>query len=129
MMTSSTSSVMYNEGMDGFKGIGGNLPDQKRFKRRPRYTVVLHDVREKLGLSLNTYVVIDSIHKLSTGNPDYPYCIMSKPDMAKFLQLGERTVYRSLTEAEELGLIERQEHGLRTTEKWIRMVEMYDIRA
>ena len=114
--------------MGSFKEVGGFV-DKSRFKRRPRYTVVLHDVREKLGLSLNTYVVIDSIHKLSTNNPDFPFCIMSKPDMAKFLQLGERTVYRSLTEGQKLGLIERQEHGLRTTDKWIRMVEMYDIRA
>jgi hypothetical protein len=89
----------------------------------------LHDVREKLGLSLNTYVVIDSIHKLSTSDPKFPYCVMSKPNMAEFLQLGERTVYRSLNEAQELGLIERGEHGLRATEKWIRMVEIYDIRS
>ena len=87
--------------MDGFKRAGG-LVDKSRFKRRPRYTVVLHDVREKLGLSLNTYVVIDSIHKLSTSDPKYPYCIMSKPNMAEFLQLGERTVYRSLNEVELL---------------------------
>jgi predicted transcriptional regulator len=52
---------------------------------------------------------------------------MSKPNMAEFLQLGERTVYRSLNEAQELGLIERGEHGLRATDKWIRMVEIYDI--
>ncbi len=114
--------------MDGFKRAGG-LVDKSRFKRRPRYTVVLHDVREKLELSLNTYVVIDSIHKLSTSDPKYPYCIMSKPNMAEFLQLGERTVYRSLNEAQELGLIERCDHGLRATEKWIRMVEVYDIRS
>ena len=79
--------------MDGFKRAGG-LVDKSRFKRRPRYTVVLHDVREKLGLSLNTYVVIDSIHKLSTSDPKYPYCIMSKPNMAEFLQLGAGTGVR-----------------------------------
>ena len=114
--------------MEGFKRAGG-LVNKSRFKRRPRYTVVLHDVREKLGLSLNTYVVIDSIHKLSTSDSKFPYCVMSKPNMAEFLQLGERTVFRSLKEAEERGLIERCEHGLRATEQWIRMVEMYDIRS
>ncbi len=42
------------------------------YKKRPRYTVVLHDVREKLNISLNTYVIIDSIHKLSTSDPKFP---------------------------------------------------------
>jgi len=114
--------------MEGFAKAGG-LINKAKFKRRPRYTVVLHDVREKLGLSLNTYVVIDSIHKLSTSDPKFPYCIMSKPNMAEFLQLAERTIYRSLNEAQEQGLIERSDHGLRATDKWIRMVETYDIRA
>ena len=43
-----------------------------KYKRRPRYTVVLHDVREKMGISLNTYVIVDSVHKLSTSNPKFP---------------------------------------------------------
>ena len=59
-----------------FKEVGG-LFDKAKFKKRPRYSVVLHDVREKLGLSLNTYVVIDSIHKLSTSDHKFPFCIMS----------------------------------------------------
>jgi predicted transcriptional regulator len=91
--------------------------------------MVFHDVREKLGLSLNTYVVIDSIHKLSSSDHKYPFCIMSKADLALFLKLGERTVYRSLNEAEQAGLIERTDHGLRTTEKWINTVEIYDIKG
>ena len=54
---------------------------------------------------------------------------MSKADLALFLKLGERTVYRSLNEAEQAGLIERTDHGLRTTEKWINTVEIYDIKG
>ena len=114
--------------MEGFEQAG-SLVNRKKFKRRPRYTLVLHNVREKLGLSLNTYVVIDSNHKLSTSDPKFPYCVMSKPHMAEFLQLAERTIYRSLNDAEEQGLIERTDHGLRATDKWIRMIEIYDIRA
>lgn len=91
--------------------------------------MVFHDVRDKLGLSLNTYVVVDSIHKLSSSNRKYQFCIMSKADLAKFLKLSERTVFRSLNEAEEAGLIERVEHGLRTTDKWINTVEIYDIQG
>ena len=32
-----------------------------RYKRRPRYTVVLHNVREKMGISLNTYVIVVTV--------------------------------------------------------------------
>ena len=107
----------------------GELFNKTKIKKRPRYTVVLHDVREKLGLSLNTYVVVDSIHKLSTSDPKFPYCVMSKADLAKFLRLADRTVFRALNEAEELGLIERQDYGVRTTEMWIKAVEIYTIKA
>ena len=112
--------------MSNFKSVGGFI-SKTRFKKRPRYSMVLHDVRDKLGLSLNTYVVVDSIHKLSSSNRKYPFCIMSKADLAKFLKLSERTVFRSLNEAEAAGLIERVDHGLRATEKWINTVEIYDI--
>ena len=114
--------------MSEFRPVGGFVNPSK-FKKRPRYSMVFHDVREKLGLSLNTYVVIDSIHKLSSSNHKYPFCIMSKADLASFLKLGERTVYRSLNEAEKAGLIERTEHGLRATEQWINVVEIYDIKG
>lgn len=50
--------------------------------------------------------------------------------MANFLKLGERTVYRSLNEAEEMGLIERNEYGgLRATEAWIKAVEIFSIKS
>ena len=99
-----------------------------KYKRRPRYTVVLHDVREKMGISLNTYVIVDSVHKLSTSNPKFPYCVMSKKELSDFLCLSESTGYRSLNEAAEQNLLERSEYGLRATEQWLRMVETYDIR-
>ena len=108
----------------------GNLIDTGKLKRRPRYTIVLHDVREKLDLSVNTYIVVDSIHKLSTTNRNFPYCVMSKEELAEFLRLGRATVFRSIKEAEDAGLIEREARkGLRTTEKWIDTVELYRIDA
>lgn len=112
--------------MGELKQIGGYF-DTSRFKKRPRYSMVFHDVREKLDLSLNTYVVIDSIHKLSASDPRFPYCIMSKNDIADFLRISRRTVFRSIDEAEQMGLIERSERGLRATEKWIKAVEIYSI--
>lgn len=114
--------------MGEFRPVGGFV-NKTKFKKRPRYSMVFHDVRDQLGLSLNTYVVVDSVHKLSSSDRKYPYCIMSKADLAKFLKLSERTVFRSLNEAEEAGLIERVEYGLRATEKWINTVELYDVRG
>jgi hypothetical protein len=110
--------------------IGNILNAHKeKYKVRPRYTVVLHDVREKLGLSLNTYVVVDSIHKLSTTNRNYPFCTMSKDEMAKFLKLSRATVFRSIQEGLKKGLIEKTpESFLRTTKKWIDLVEVYSIK-
>ena len=102
----------------------------RRYSKKPRYSVVLHDVRDRLELSLNEYVVIDSIHKLSTTNRRYPYCTISKDDLAKFLRLGRATVFRAIETGIQRGLIERTpESLLRTTEKWSHEVEMYDIRA
>jgi len=114
--------------MGEFKEVGGFV-DPSRFKKRPRYSIVLHDVRGKLGISLTTYVVIDSIHKLSSSNARFPYCVMSKNDIADFLKIGRRTVFRAIDEAEELELIERSEHGLRATDKWIKAVEIFSIEA
>ena len=124
-----TVAPWYNPGMEkGFTKLGDALTkDPNRYKRRPRYTVVLHDVREKLGLPLSTYAIVDSIHKLSTSNPGFPYCVMSKKDLAKFFDLSESTVYRALNQAEEKGLIERCEYGLRATDTWVRSVEMFSI--
>lgn len=120
---------MYNISMvSEFTKIGDTLSrEPNKYKRRPRYTMIFHDVREKLGLSLSTYVIIDSIHKLSTSNPKFPYCVMSKKDMAKFFELSESTVFRALKQAEAKGLIERSEYGLRATDGWISLVETYAV--
>ena len=118
--------------MDGHQDHNGNhisdYIDRSRFKKRPRYTVVLHNVRVKLGISVNTYMVADSVHKLSSTNSKFPYCVMSKEDIADFLGLGRATVFRSIKEGVDKRLIERTTKGfLRATEKWINAVEVYDI--
>jgi hypothetical protein len=102
--------------------------DTKRYSIRPRYTMVLHQVREKMGLSLSTYGVIDSIHKLSRSDPRYQWCTMSKENLATFLKLGRTTVFRAITTGVEKGLVERSPAGLlRSTQKWAETVELYSI--
>ena len=99
----------------------------KKYTKRPRYTVVLHEVRERLNLSFNTYAVIDSVHKLSHSDPNYFYCTASKEKIAEFLAISRRTIFNSLEEGLKKGLLEKNERGdLRTTQKWVDTVELYE---
>lgn len=110
--------------------IGDILKNQKKQYLRPRYTVVLHNVRANLGLSLNEYVVIDSVHKLSHTDANYRYCIMSKDNIAKFLGLSRRTIFNAITTGLEKGLMEKNERGdLRTTKRWIDLVELFSVKT
>ena len=98
----------------------------KRFRLQPRFTIVHHPVRRRFGLSLTTYSVIDSIHQLS-HRPDHPWCSQSKSEIAKFLDVSERQVFRAVKEGLEKELLAKNDRGdLRTTEKWINEVVLYD---
>ena len=98
----------------------------KTFRLQPRFTIVHHPVREKFALSLTTYAVIDSVHQLS-HRPDHAWCSQSKLEMAKFLDVSERQVFRAVKEGLEKELIEKNDRGdLRTTELWIRQVILYE---
>ena len=104
--------------------------NKKRYTVKPRYTVVLHQVRERLDLSLSTYVVIDSVHKLSRTNPDHPYCTMSKEQLASFLKISRATVFRAIQEGIEKRLLDRTSGGaLRSTQKWAELAELYAIKT
>lgn len=110
--------------MEHIRGLAEK--NKKKFTKKPRYTMVLHDVREKLGLSVNTYVVIDAVHKLSHSDLNHFWCTVSKDKLADFLGLGRRTVFRSIDEAFENNLMEKNDRGdLRTTQKWVDTVELY----
>jgi DNA-binding MarR family transcriptional regulator len=52
---------------------------------------------------------------------------MSKKDIAAFLKISRRAIFRSIGDTEKMGLIERSEHDLRATEPWIKAVEVYSI--
>ena len=107
--------------------IGTHLA-KKSFRQQPRFTIVHHSVRQKFDLSLTTYAVIDSVHQLS-HRPDHPWCSQSKIEIAKFLDVSERQVFRAVRQGLEQGLLEKSDRGdLRTTELWIRQVVLYDAR-
>ena len=100
----------------------------KTFRLQPRFTIVHHPVRHKFALSLTTYAVIDSVHQLS-HRPNHPWCSQSKLEIARFLDVSERQVFRAVKEGLEKELLEKSDRGdLRTTELWIRQVVLYDAR-
>jgi hypothetical protein len=99
---------------------------KKTFKLRPRFTIIHHAVRDKFGLSFSTYAVIDSIHQLS-HRPDHPWCTTPKEHLGKFLDITRKTVHVAITAGLEKGLLEKNERGdLRTTNKWIELVVLYE---
>ena len=101
---------------------------KKTFRLQPRFTIVHHPVRQKFALSLTTYAVIDSVHQLS-HRPDHPWCSQSKLEMARFLDVSERQVFRAINEGLKKDLLEKSDRGdLRTTELWVRQVVLYDAR-
>jgi hypothetical protein len=103
--------------------------DRKRRLLRPRFTVVLHQIRDELGLSMISYAVIDSIHVLSHSTPDHFWCTMSKEELGKFLHISRRTVFNAITEGLNKGLLEKNDGAhLRTTLKWAELVTLYSPR-
>ena len=99
---------------------------KKKFTRKPRYTLVFHDVRKRLGISWHEYGVIDSIHKLSHHSENHLYCSASKEKIADFLGLSRRTIFNAIEVGIKMGLVEKNERGdLRTTQKWIDTVELF----
>lgn len=108
--------------------IGRHL-QSKRFTLRPRFTIVHHPIREKFGLSLSAYAVIDSIHQLS-HRPDHPWCTETKERLADFLSISRRSVFNAIEDGMQKGLLEKNDRGdLRSSNQWIEQVVLYDPKA
>ena len=87
-----------------------------------RYTVVLHEARKGLGLTMLEYTIVDLVHQLS-GRANYPYCIKSKENMAKDLGYSRAGVFKAIKKCLGLGLLEKGPRGgLRTTGLWYQAV-------
>jgi len=93
--------------------------------QKPRYTTILHEGRISLGLSVNEYCVADSIHKLSHSSR-YSWCEMKRQEMASFHGLTGRTIINICNRLLKKEIIEKDPRTkfLRTTEKWIKAVEV-----
>lgn len=90
-----------------------NMPTPK-----PQYTIVLHEARKQTGLSFLEYAVAESISHLS-NQPQYPWCITSRANMAAFFDLSVRGLQKIIVRLEEAGFVERNPNDqIRTTTKW-----------
>lgn len=98
---------------------------ERTFRLQPRFTTIYHPIRIELGLNVNEYVVLDSIHQLS-HKPAHPWCTQSKDDIAAYTGISRRTVFRAIETGMEKGLIEKNERGdVRSTEAWFNTVQLY----
>lgn len=88
----------------------------------PKYTVIMHEVRLSLGLSMTEYCIADTIYKLSTGpKSKVPgWCYASKKTLAETIGLSEKAIYTILNKLESNKIIERHDKtkNIKTTQKW-----------
>lgn len=88
----------------------------------PKYTVMLHEVRIGLDISLVEYCVADMITKLM-GNPKSKapgWCYATQARLAEFLGVTDRTIRSAESSLAASGLLEkdRETGHKRTTQKW-----------
>jgi hypothetical protein len=96
---------------------------------RRNYTIINHDARIALQISITEYCVIDLIHHLASNpkNNQQGWCYAKKETLASYLDLNRATVYRAIKEGLAQGLLEKhpkQSEKLRATKKWYTSVQM-----
>lgn len=102
-----------------------DMLEGRSFRLQPRFTTIYHPIRIELELTVNEYVVIDSVHQLS-HKPSHPWCTQSKEDIAEYTGISRATVFRAIDNAIKKGLLEKNERGdVRSTELWIETVMLY----
>lgn len=99
-------------------------------QKNPTYTIILHQPRKRLGLSLMEYCVADCIYHLS-NNPRSKvlgWCYSSKENIAKFLGTSSVTIFNNIDKLIEKGLVEKDNETkyLQTTKKWYENVIVSD---
>lgn len=90
---------------------------------RINYTIINHEARVRLGLTINEYCVFDLIHNLASNpkNAQMGWCYARKETLAGYLDLGRATVFRAIKKGLDLGLLEKhadQPALLKATSNW-----------
>jgi hypothetical protein len=86
------------------------------------YSLILHEARRKLDLSLNEYCVADSIYNLSNnpGSRVPGWCYASKKKISQMLGFKQWSIFNILSNLQRKGLIERDPETkyIKTTQLW-----------
>lgn len=84
------------------------------------YTTIIHPYRKALNLSLNEYCVLEEIRVLSHNFQYGGWCIKSKENIAKNLDISKRQLLRIIKALELKNLIikDKQTKYLRSTDTW-----------
>lgn len=99
-----------------------------------RNTVVWYEVKEKLGLSLSEYAVIELIDRLlgsSRGptSPLFSQCETSKATLARYLGISKSGVFRIIERLVNKGVLlkgkEDTSHYVSLAERWYDAIEPY----
>jgi len=104
------------------------LPYGFHSQMEARFFLIIPKIKKKFGLTYEQFIVIQSIHYLSSSNEKFPWCVASRQQIAKFCGISERTVFRAIQKGIELGLIVKDERTgfLRTTAKWHKALYIED---
>ena len=103
---------------------------QKRRPDRVVYTLIFHDAREKLGLTVSEYCVADLIDRLANSPESRKisgWCFASREYLGQCLGYTKRTVLYAIDKLVKAGLVEKHPATkyVRTTKKWWEEVVTY----
>jgi DNA-binding MarR family transcriptional regulator len=97
------------------------------------YSLILHQQRERLGISVTEYLVADIIYHfggLTKSREMGGWCYASKQHLASCLGFNKKTIERAINVLDKKGLIEKnpETKHLRTTGKWYNEVIIYRVK-
>ena len=86
------------------------------------YTIIIHQAKKTLKISLNEYCIADSIYHLQ-NNPKsnlQGWCYASKKTLGSYIDVSEQSAHSIITGLIKKGLIEKDQDTryLRTTQVW-----------
>jgi hypothetical protein len=92
------------------------------------YTIINHEARISLNLSIIEYCIFDLIHHLATHpkNTQIGWCYAKKETIAAYFAVGRMTVFRAIKKGLAQGLLEKhpeQPALLRSTRRWYTTVQ------
>jgi len=97
------------------------------------YTLILHQIRKKLKLTLMEYCVADCVYHLSNNpkNQMGGWCYASKETISKMLGTTSKTIFDVMKKLIEKQIIEKEPDTkhLKTTSKWFESVVLIRAKA